>query len=163
MNYNNLPENLRKRLLLMQQTRITDPAATGMMIKARDKPAKIPTHDWGIFGEYEFLGAGTLYTQKIEAGIVPVNELDRIAMFHDGQYSWSDSNLVGIQKNIFRGGMDYGAGSAMTVSAFNPWSDLTLKDRSLALVAGQGLILQGALRLNPAFWMAGTAADFIFY
>ena len=163
MNYSNLPEHLRKRLLLMQKLKTQVPGVEKKILLAREKPAKLPTHDWGIFGKYEFLGAGTPYTQKIEAGVQPRNELDRIAMFHDGQYAWTDQRMLGIQKSVARGVVDYGAGAAMTVAAFNPWSDLTMKDRTLALIAGQGLMTQGILRVNPAFFLAGMVADIIFY
>ena len=147
----------------MQQTRSGDIKVLEKIEQARNKPARLPTHDWGIFGEYEFLGPGTPYRQKMAEGVEPRNELDRISMYHDGQYSWSESHMFGVQKNIFRGGMDYGAGAAMTLAAFNPWSDLTMKDRTLAFIAGQGLMTQGILRMNPAFWLAGATADLLFY
>jgi hypothetical protein len=162
MNYSNLPEHLRKRLLLMQKLKAPAPAVEKKILAAKEKPSKLPTHDWGIFGEYEFLGAGTPYTQKIEAGTAPRNDLDRIAMYHDGQYAWTD-RMMGVQRSVGRGVVDYGAGAAMTVAAFNPWSDLTMKDRVLAFAAGQALMTQGILRLNPAFFVAGVTADIIFY
>lgn len=163
MNFSNLPEHLRKRLLLMQQTRCSDTEVITKVLQAKEKPSKLPIHDWGIFGEYEFLGPGTPYRRKIDAGVVFRNDLDKIAMYHDGQYSWSDSHMMGIQKTIFRGYMDYGAGAAMTVATFNPWSDLTMKDRVLAFGAGQVLMTQGILRINPLFWLAGMTADLLFY
>ena len=163
MNYSNLPEELRKRLLLMQSTRSRSITVLDNTKRALAKPSKLPTHDWGIFGKYEFLGAGTPYTQKIEAGTEPRNDLDRIAMYHDGQYAWTEDRMFGIQKSVSRGVVDYGAGAAMTTAAFNPWSDLTMKDRLLAFGAGQALMVQGILRINPAFFLAGVVADIIFY
>ena len=163
MNYINLPEHLRKRLLLMQGTRMVDPIASTKILQAYENPSPLPTHDWGIFGEFQYLGAGTPYRQKMAAGVEPTNDLDRIAMYHDGQYSWSGEHLRGATRNVFRGGMDYGAGSAMQVAALNPWSDLTAGERALAFVAGTALTLQGVLRLNPVFWLPGSIADIIIY
>jgi hypothetical protein len=125
------------------------------------------THDWGPFGEYEYLGAGTPYTQKSEAGIKPRNDLDRIAMMHDSQYQMTgDRNYapgLGLMKSGERGLYDYGAGAAMMTAAFNPWSDLTFKDRILAFAAGESLMIQGAIRLSPATWIVGVGLDLIFY
>jgi len=42
------------------------------------KKKGLPVHDWGPFGTYEYLGPGTPYKAKQKAGIVPVNQLDKI-------------------------------------------------------------------------------------
>ena len=47
--------------------------------------AQLPTHKWGIFGEYEYLGAGTPYALKREAGVKPRNDLDKTAMIVTGK------------------------------------------------------------------------------
>jgi len=119
------------------------------------KPSKskpLPVHDWGVFGEYEYLGAGTPYTAKHRAGIKPRNELDQIAYYHDQQYAWTEKHSMtgtGMVTSGIRGISDYGAGSAMIVASLNPWSSLSWKDRLLGLIAGTGLQIQGIIRLSP--------------
>lgn len=129
-------------------------------------PSQLPTHDWGYFGEYEYLGPGTPYTQKIEAGIQPRNDLDAIAQMHDSQYSWTAQHTVpgtGLITSGIRGVADYGAGAAMVNASINPWSDLTMKDRVLAFGAGQGLMFQGILRLSPPTMLGAWMLDKILY
>jgi len=154
MNYNNSPE---KQLLLMQPAFLQG-VATPVQ--------ELPTHDWGIFGEFEYLGAGTPYTKKREAGIKPRNDLDKIAMYHDSQYSWTAQHALpgtGLMKSGQRGIADYGAGAAMMTAAFNPWSDLSFKERVLGVIAGEALMLQGILRLDPATYLPMVVVDLIFY
>lgn len=124
-------------------------------------------HDWGPFGKYEYLGPGTPYTQKREAGIKARNDLDRLAMIHDSQYQMTgDRNYfpgLALMKSGERALYDYGAGAAMITAAFNPWSDLTFKDRILAYAAGDALMIQGVIRLFPPAYLLGTALDVFFY
>lgn len=130
MNYNNSPE---KQLLLMQPA-LLQGVATPV--------GELPTHKWGIFGEYEFLGPGTPYALKMEAGTKPRNSVDKIAMYHDEQYLNSKRN------NQARALYDLGAGSAM-INTLHP----------LGILAGTGLISQGLIRLTPF----GEILDLIFY
>jgi hypothetical protein len=149
--------NYEKQLLLMQP-HFLQGVATPIQ--------ELPTHQWGIFGEYEYLGAGTPYTMKREAGVKPRNDLDKVAMYHDSQYRWtSQHNFLGtaLSKNIQRGIADYGAGAAMWTAAINPWSDLGFKERVLGIIAGEGLMMQAAIRISPPTWIAGVGLDLIFY
>jgi len=126
----------------------------------------LPKHDWGFFGEYEYLGVGTPYQKKMKAGVKPVNDLDKIAMYHDQQYSWTAQHTLpgtGIVTSGMRGISDYGAGAAMVNAALNPWSDLDFKDRALAFMAGDLLMVQGMLRLNPVTWGPMAFFDWLFY
>lgn len=154
MNIATLDEDLRRKLLLLQN-QSTRPLMNSSISLEMQKPSKkpFPTHDWGVFGEYEYLGPGTPYTAKHRAGIRPRNDLDQISYYHDQQYAWTEKHSLpgsGMITSGIRGLSDYGAGSAMVVAAFNPWSDLSFKDRVLALVAGTGLQIQGVVRLSPA-------------
>jgi len=156
---NNRPEHDIdvKRLLLAQP-----PSQYGTVTPT----VSLPSHDWGFFGEYEYLGAGTPYTAKRKAGILPKNDLDRIAMYHDSQYSWTAQHTIpgtGLVTSGIRGVADYGAGAAMMTAAINPWSDLELKDRALAFVAGDVLMVQGLMRLNPVTWVGMALVDWLFY
>jgi len=149
--------NYEKYLLLMQP-----PFLQGVATPV----AQLPTHDWGIFGEYEYLGPGTPYTKKRKAGVKPRNDLDKIAMYHDSQYVWSEQHNflgTGLSKSIQRGVADYGAGAAMMTAAFNPWSDLSFKERVLGVIAGEALMIQGLIRLAPETWIVGVGLDLIFY
>jgi len=103
---------------------------------------ELPTHQWGIFGEYEYLGHGTPYALKEEAGTKPRNSVDKIAMYHDEQYLNSKRN------NQARALYDLGAGSAM-INTLHP----------LGLIAGTGLLIQGLTRLTPL----GELLDLLFY
>ena len=155
MNYN--PLNRRRALLLAQPNFLQGVATT---------PVSLPTHDWGFFGEYEYLGPGTPYTLKREAGIDPKNDLDRIAMYHDSQYSWTAQHTVPGARVVtsgIRGVSDYGAGAAMVTAAINPSSDLTLQERGLAFIAGEILMAQGVLRLSSATRIPMAVIDWLFY
>ena len=127
----------------------------------------MPSHDWGPFGKYEYLGAGTPFQAKAAARIKPVNDLDKIAYYHDEQYSWltqhSIAGVGGMITSPAKGIADLGAGAAMQTAAINPWSDLSMGDRALAFIAGTALSLQGVLRLNPATWGPMAFFDWLFY
>lgn len=129
-------------------------------------PVSLPTHDWGFFGEYEYLGPGTPYAAKRRAGIEPRSELDRLAMYHDSQYSWTAQHTLpggAMLTSGMRGLADYGAGAAMVTAAINPWSSLTMKERALAFVAGDVLMFQGILRLSPPTMLGMVFLDWLFY
>jgi len=133
-----------------------------MPVPRVNAPTQLPTHDWGIFGEYEYLGPGTPYTAKRDAGIVGRNELDEIARMHDSQYAWTAEHTMpgtGIITSGARGIADYGAGSAMILSSLNPWSGLSFKERLLGLAAGTGLQAQGIFRLSPGGWVIMPLVD----
>jgi hypothetical protein len=135
MNYNNNPE---KQLLLMQP-----PILQGVATPVQ----QLPTHDWGIFGEYEYLGAGTPYVLKRETGVKPRNDLDKIAMYHDSQYEWSKQHNQVLQ-NVERSVFDIGAGAAMVSQNTN-----------FSILAGVALISQGLIRVTPI----GQLLDLLFY
>jgi len=118
-------------------------------------------HDWGPFGEYEYLGPGTRYRAKQKARIRPVSDLDKIAESHDMWYAMTaDTHNM---RSLYRGVADYGAGAAMMTAAFNPWSDLDWKGRVLAFAAGDILMIQGLLRLNPVTMMGMSLIDKLAY
>jgi len=142
------------------------PVPTPVVIEKVVKKSELPTHDWGFFGKYEYLGVGTPYAAKTEAGTLPRNDLDAIAQMHDAQYAWTSQHTIpgsGMITNGMRGIADYGAGAAMMTASINPWSDLTLKDRSLAFVAGDVLMIQGVLRLHPATMLGMSFLDMLLY
>jgi len=150
-------ESKRRAYLLAQPTFLQGVATA---------PVSLPTHDWGFFGEYEYLGPGTPYTLKRRAGVEPKNDLDRIAMYHDSQYSWTAQHTLpggAMVTSGMRGLADYGAGAAMMTASLNPWSDLTMKDRALAFVAGDVLMIQGILRLSPPTMLGMVFLDWLFY
>jgi len=147
-----------RRIYLLSQPTFLQGVAT--------PPVSLPTHDWRFFGEYEYLGAGTPYALKRKAGIEPVNELDRIAMYHDSQYSWTAQHTIpgaGLITSGMRGIADYGAGAAMMTASFNPWSGLSMKERTLAFIAGDVLMIQGIMRLNPVTWGPMAFLNWLFY
>jgi len=163
-------EDTRKKLLLLQNgvhyQLIPSSSITSIKIP-KPKNDRLPKHDWGYFGEYEYLGPGTPYTAKANEAIQPVNEIDAMAQRHDSQYQWSENNLnapgAALTKSLFRGVVDYGAGAAMWVASFNPFNDLTFKDRVLGILAGEGLMIQGIVRVSPVGWTVGPMADLLFY
>ena len=149
--------NYEKQLLLMQP-----PFLQGVATPV----SQLPSHDWGLFGKYEYLGPGTPYTLKRRAGVKPKNDLDKIAMYHDSQYQWTQQHNfegTGMVKSMQRGIADYGAGAAMWTAAINPWSDLGFKERVLGIIAGEALMIQGVIRLSPSTWGIGPLVDLIFY
>ncbi|HIB65829.1 MAG TPA: hypothetical protein EYO33_12150 [Phycisphaerales bacterium] len=87
-------------------------------------------------------------------------------MYHDAQYSWTGERTLpgtGLLTSGMRGLADYGAGAAMMTAAINPWSGLGFGDRILGVVAGDLLMIQGLLRLNPATMGPMAIIDFFFY
>lgn len=130
------------------------------------------THDWGPFGRYEFLGAGTPWEAKHARGIKPRNVIDEMAYRHDRDYVRSGKRLeeagkMGVPARVFtsmeRGLYDYGAGAAMMTAAWNPFERLSGKDRVLGHAAGAALMVQGSLRLNPATALPMALIDWMFY
>lgn len=163
MNFSSLDDDTRIKLLLMQNrsTRLTMESPIPIQTDSRTEK-RLPVHDWGPFGQYEYLGPGTPYREKQRAGIKPRNDLDQIAAYHDSQYAWTaEHSLPGgaLVTSGIRGISDYGAGSAMIVSAFNPWSNLSWKDRLLGVIAGTGLQIQGIIRLNPSTMVPMAVID----
>ena len=173
-------EERRRKLLLLQSGRhyqsIPDklpprpkPSASQALIQRNYAMAypEFSTHDWGYFGEYEYLGPGTDYYGKAKAGVKPRNRIDELAMMHDSQYEWTDKELsapgMGVPKSVARGLSDYGAGAAMMTAAFNPWENLSFDERVLGYIAGTALMMQGSIRLTPVGWVAGPLLDVIFY
>jgi len=135
MNYSNSPE---KMLLLMQP-----PFLQGVATPIQE----LPVHDWGIFGKYEYLGAGTPYALKREAGIKPRNDLDRIAMYHDSQYEFSKQHNQ-VVRNYERAVFDIGAGATMIS-----------QNTDFSILAGVALVSQGLIRVTPL----GMILDLLFY
>jgi hypothetical protein len=116
-------------------------------------------HDWGPFGKYEYLGAGTPYTQKRRAGIEPRNDLDKIAMYHDAGYSSYEGGSAA-QRALIRSYHDLGAGSAMVTAGLNPWSDAPLV---LSVLSGAALIGQGLARIHPLTFVPMAIIDAVAY
>jgi len=116
-------------------------------------------HDWGVFGDYQYLGRGTPARRKTALGVEPRDELDRLAQEHDLYYVRT-KDYPGA-RSIVRGFVDYGAGSAMLLQSLNPWADVD--SRSLGLLAGSALILQGLIRLQPGYLLWTGLADLFFY
>ena len=124
-------------------------------------PPDLGRHDWGPFGEYEYLGPGTKYRAKQKAGVEPVDAIDKIAESHDMWYAITADHHN--MRSPARGLADYGAGAAMVTSAFNPWADLDFKGRVFAVLAGEALMMQGLLRMNPATMLGMTVIDKLVY
>ena len=116
-------------------------------------------HDWGPYGKYEYLGPGTRYAEKQEAGIQPVNDLDRISMFHDSGYD-SYTGGGGAQRALTRAYHDIGAGSAMILAGLNPWSDAPI---TLSIGSGIALIGQGIARIHPLTAVPMAIVDVLAY
>jgi len=167
-----------KLLLLMQPTILQGVATPPILLPGLFSPASKPSisddliaanmamaypefssHDWGPFGQYEYLGPGTDYAGKHEAGVKPKNDLDRIAKSHDAGYEES-KDLMTAGKLLIRGTHDLGAGAAMIVAGLNPWSDAPLL---LSLGSGAALIGQGILRFHPVTMFPMAVADHLLY
>lgn len=163
----------RKRFLLLLQNGI--PAQNLTVISPPRKEATVSQkvidknmakaypefsrHDWGPFGKYEYLGAGTPYTRKRRAGIEGRNDLDKIAMHHDAGYA-SYGGGMAAQRALIRSYHDLGAGSAMITAGLNPWSDAPLV---LSVLAGAALIGQGIARIHPATFIPMGVIDAVAY
>jgi hypothetical protein len=125
------------------------------------KPAGEHFHDWGGFGKYEYLGPGTPATWKTRQGIKPRNEIDRLAQEHDLYYAKTQDWPA--YRSPVRGMVDVAAGSGMFLQSLNPWSDLDADDRVLGVIAGTGLMIQGALRVHPLTSGPMILIDWILY
>ncbi len=162
---NSVNSDVKKLLLMMQRLGYSNSSsqAVSANIRVFEQPQEWQTHDWGVFGEYEYLGPGTPAAAKTKAGVMPINDLDKIAQIHDLHYTKTADWDLG--KSMVRGFTDFGAGSAMINATFNPWSDLSFKDRGLGLIAGTGLIAQSVARLfpNPVTMGLAQIGDAIFY
>jgi len=108
---------------------------------------------------YNYLGPGTQYKKRQVLGIEPINDLDRIAMYHDAGYS---SYTGGSYRTrlLTRGFHDFGAGAAMLTAAMNPWSDAPF---AMSTVAGAALIAQGIIRFHPLTALPMAIIDFTLY
>ncbi len=167
MNFASLEEDLRRKLLLMRNPSTRMLMNSSVSIRTQPSTSKqiegstFPVHDWGVFGEYEYLGPGTPYTSKHRAGIKPKNRIDEIAMSHDRYYQETQDYPAG--RSQVRGPVDFGAGSAMVNASVNPYNDLTWKDRILGFVAGSGLIIQGVARVHPVTTLPMGLLDYVVY
>lgn len=159
MNYSNSDE-FRRRLLLMASTPVFLQGSNLQSPGLKSSPT-LPTHDWGTFGEYEYLGAGTPWKEKKALGIKGVNRLDVIAESHDRYYS--ETSDWPAARSIVRGPVDFGAGSAMLNASFNPSNELSWKDRALGGIAGTALIIQGTARVHPVTALPMALVDYVFY
>lgn len=124
-------------------------------------PAGDHYHDWGGFGKYEYLGPGTPATWKTMQGVEPRNEIDRLAQEHDLYYAKTQDWPA--YRSPVRGMVDVAAGSGMFLQSLNPWSDLDADDRVLGVIAGTGLMIQGALRVHPLTAGPMILIDWVFY
>lgn len=173
-------DEMRRRILLLMngmhfeeynalagKKRIT--AGLKKTLKSADFPPTLSFKGEHHFPGYQYLGPGTKYKTRQSLGIEPINDLDRIAMIHDGQYSRTgSSNAAGlpvmpIGRSAVRGIADLGAGSAMMNAAYNPWSDLGWTDRGYAAGSGAALLVQGVLRLHPVTMLPMALIDSILY
>ena len=112
------------------------------------------------FPGYQYLGPGTNLQTRMELGIEPINDLDRIAMMHDiGYSSESAQSGMGVQRAISRAIQDLGAGSAMITYGLNPYSDAPAL---LSITSGAYLIGQGLSRVNPYTMVPVGVLDAIF-
>lgn len=107
---------------------------------------------------YQYLGPGTNFTERQRLGIKPINDLDRIAMYHDKGYEDSSSTGMGMQRAVARSIHDLGAGSAMVTAALNPWSDAPL---GWGLGSGTYLLAQGIARVHPYTFLPVGVLDAI--
>jgi len=172
-------EEIRKRLMILAngmsvaQYNSIPPTVMKKGLAKTMKPGAIVTavtfKGEHHFPGYQYLGPGTRYKTRQALGIEPINDLDRIAMYHDSQYSRTGAKgaaglpVIPIGRSPLRGVADLGAGSAMMNAAYNPWSDLTWTDRGYAAGAGAVLIAQGALRLHPLTMAPMALLDALFY
>lgn len=111
------------------------------------------------FPGYQYLGPGTNLETRMELGIEPINDLDRIAMMHDIGYTKSADEGMGLARALSRSIQDIGAGSAMITYGLNPYSDAPAV---LSIVSGAYLVGQGLSRVNPYTLMPVGVLDAIF-
>jgi len=112
-----------------------------------------------IHQPYQYLGPGTQYKKRQALGIEPINDLDRIAMYHDRGYSISDDYSTPA-KALSRGFHDLGAGAAMITASVNPWSDAPF---AMSVICGVGLTAQGFLRVLPGTSWGMALVDYLVY
>ena len=160
-------EDWRRKLLLLQggmhyqqvpATLSKEARATISKSEARITTAKFPGEYH--FTGYQYLGPGTQLTKRQELGIEPINDLDRIAMFHDQGYENSSSNRMGVARAAERGFYDLSSGTMMIGAAVNPLSDAPL---GLSLLSGTALLAQGILRIHPMTLVPMGIVDALFY
>jgi len=173
-------DEMRRRLLLLmngmhyeEYNSLASKKRITLGLKKVEKPATIPStisfKGEHHFPGYQYLGPGTKYKTRQALGIVGINDLDRIAMIHDGQYSRTGATnqaglpVMPIGRSAVRGIADLGAGSAMMNAAYNPWSDLGWTDRGYAAGAGAALLVQGVVRLHPVTMLPMALIDSILY
>jgi len=161
-------EDLRRKLLLLMggmHYQEIPRVFTAAQIKQFKETEKDKTSSTVTFpGEYHFegyqyLGPGTQYKKRQALGIEPINDLDRLAMYHDAGYS-SYSGSSYRRRLLTRGLHDLGAGSAMVTAAMNPWSDAPFL---LSTLSGAALITQGILRFHPLTALPMAIIDFTLY
>jgi len=169
-------EELRRKLLLLMggmhyqeiprvltATQIKRLAAEEKQRDTSGKGVSFPGehHLWGYneYQDYNYLGPGTQYKKRQALGIEPINDLDRIAMYHDAGYD-SYTGGGGARRALTRAYHDLGAGAAMVTAGFNPWSDAPL---ALSVIAGTALVGQGILRVHPATAVPMAIADYFLY
>ena len=112
------------------------------------------------FPGYQYLGPGTNLETRLELGIEPINDLDRIAQLHDIGYSREPAqSKMGTTRALARAFHDLGAGSAMITYGLNPYSDAPAV---LSIVSGAYLVGQGISRVNPYTMVPVGVLDAIF-
>lgn len=111
------------------------------------------------FPGYQYLGPGTNLETRMELGIEPINDLDRIAMMHDIGYSKSEDTGMGMTRALSRGIHDVGAGSAMITYGLSPYSDAPAV---LSITSGAYLVGQGLSRINPYTMVPVGILDAVF-
>jgi len=173
---NNRESDLRRKLLLLQggmhyqeiprEFTVTQIKRLNLEEKQRDTSGKGVSfpgehHLWGYdeYQDYNYLGPGTQYKKRQALGIEPINDLDRIAMYHDAGYD-SYTGGSGGRRALTRAYHDIGAGSAMITAGLNPWSDAPL---AMSVLAGVGLVGQGFLRIHPVTALPMAIADWLLY
>ena len=122
-------------------------------------PGEYHLWDYNSRQRYNYLGPGTQYKKRQALGIEPVNDLDRIAMYHDAGYS-SYTGGSSRSRLLTRGFHDFGAGAAMLTAAINPWSDAPF---AMSTLAGAALVAQGILRFHPLTAVPMMIIDFTLY
>jgi len=173
---NNRESDLRRKLLLLmggmhyqeipREFTVTQIKRLDAEEKQRDTSGKGVSfpgehHLWGYdeYQDYNYLGPGTQYKKRQALGIEPINDLDRIAMYHDAGYSSYEGGSR-TRRALTRSYHDIGAGSAMLTAGLNPWSDAPLV---MSVLAGTGLVIQGFLRVHPVTAIPMAFIDAIFY
>jgi len=157
----------RRKLLLLQggmhyqqipATLSKEAVASISKSESRITSAKFPGEYH--FEGYQYLGPGTQYLKRQELGIEPINDLDRIAMYHDKGYETSASNRMGTSRALERGFYDLSSGTMMIGAAVNPMSDAPI---GLSLLSGTALLAQGLLRIHPVTLVPMGVVDWLFY